>query len=165
MLQAGSGWQGRQQWEDQKAQDVPSTCLHPMPSQAQQTQGVGQVPPGKTGQWETRNQAVGQRDLRQSSLKQGRRLGAHGCPAASFLSPWMLHFLTEIHPSLSLPLYLAVVRVGIRKILSVLESGLTSVGAGSHGKWPFRGSVCFLAPVITLVLFDEHGCSPETGRL
>lgn len=82
--------------------------------------------------------------------------------AASFLSLWMLHFLTEISASMSLPLYLAVVRVGIRKTPSVLESSLPSAGPGRRGKWPFQGSAHFLAPVIALVLFDEHSCTPGT---
>lgn len=43
-------------------------------------------------------------------------------PAVSFLSPWKLYFLTEISASLSLPLCLAVVTVGIMKTPSVLES-------------------------------------------
>lgn len=115
------------------------------------------------GKPETRLRAKGTSDRAVRSKEEG--WGLMTVPAASFLSLWMLHFLTEIPASLSLPLFLAVVRVGIRKILSVLESGLPSVGAGSDRKWPFRGSARFLAPVITLVLFNEHGCTPETGRL
>lgn len=30
--------------------------------------------------------------------------------------------------------------------------------------WPFEGPPCFLAPVITGVLFDEHSCTPAVCK-